>query len=437
MKERADGSWGVEIRNAGLDNGRLDLSLRVPRGASAGATARENKKEAERREAAVHLLVERGEWQLLRDLRAGKFQVVDLANAVRDGKLDALRRTGEGALTLGSMTARVMEEKEAAQEVGTVKHYRKVIRSLHAHFGPDADLRLIGTDEARGWLYGMKGKEPKPGAEDRRKRWAPNTQQGYHMVAAYVWRTAVHLELEAAERFQSRPRLTRNVWDNVAPAEQRTNRHSFLEPAEWMVLLERVANRPQAAFFALGCLTGLRVDEVLNLRTGIDVEWEGADPLIRIQPRDGEYAWRPKNDNSIREVPVTPAVRAILAAHAERYAGSRYFIVTSRGDRPMSYTNAVRWTSEWFRAAGFKYGREGEALTFHSLRHTFASWLVREGWSSTLVAKLMGNTSKEVERTYAHLAPKDTHRVMLTIDRLTEPGSSVESSGAPEPIPSK
>lgn len=437
MKERADGTWGVEIRNAGLDKGRMDISLRVPRRATAGASARENKREAERRESAVRLLVERGEWQLLRDLRAGKFGVVDLANAVRDGSLDGLRRTGEAPLSLGVMTDKVLEEKQATQEEGTIKHYEKVIRSLLHHYGADTDLRSIGSDEARGWLYGLKGKEPAPGAEDKRKRWSPNTQQGYHMVAAVVWRTAIRLELEASERLQARPRMTRSVWDSVGPAEQRTTRHSFLEPSEWGVLMERVGARPQTAFFALGCLAGLRIDEVLNLRTGIDVEWEGPDPLIRIQPRDGEWAWRPKNDNSVRDVPVTPALRAILAAHAARYAGARYFIRTDRADRPMGYTNAKRWTREWFEAAGFKYGREGESLTFHSLRHTFASWLVREGWSATLVAKLLGNTTREVERTYAHLSPKDTHRVMLTIDRLTGHGSSVGLSSGPEGEPSE
>lgn len=424
MKKRPGGWWGVELRAKGLEGGRLDLSLGVSVGASAGATARENRREAERRESALRLMVERGEWQLLRDLRARRFGAVDVANAVRDGTLDALRRTGEAPLVLGAMTERVLDEKRATQERGTIKHYEKVIRSLHRHFGEDADLSQVGTDHARAWLYA-----PRAGG----KPWAPNTQAGYHMVAAYVWRTAIHLELEASERLQARPRLTRNVWDQVAPAEQRTNRNSFLEPQEWRALLDRVTGRPMAAFFALGCLAGLRIDEVLNLRTGLDVAWAGDEALIRVQPRDGEYQWRPKNDNSIREIPVTPALAAVLAAHAERYAGARYFIRTDRADRPMSYTQAKRWTVEWFQAAGFRYGREGEALTYHSLRHTFASWLAREGWSSTLISRLMGNTSKEVERTYAHLAPKDTRRVMLTIDRLTGHGSAVESSGGPNP----
>ena len=94
MKVRASGVYGVEIRHRGLAGGRLDISLEVKQGATPGASAAENKREAKRREAAVHLMVERAEWQILRDLRAGAFSVADLANAVRDGTVDNLRRTG-------------------------------------------------------------------------------------------------------------------------------------------------------------------------------------------------------------------------------------------------------------------------------------------------------------------------------------------------------
>lgn len=404
--------FGVEIRNPGLNGKRLDLSLRVPNGASPGATARENRKEAERREAAVHLMVERGEWTLLADLRAGKFGVVDLANAVRDGRLDALRRFGEAPLTLGEMADRVRTEKAATKQRGTVDRYEFALRSLEQHFGRDTDLTAIGSDEAKGWLYGVKGSG---------RQWAPNTQAGAHMVASVVWRTAITLESERAERTQSRPRLSRSVWESVQPAERRKTRHAFLEPAEWTVLLERVRGRPQAAFFALGCLLGLRVDEVMHLRTGIDVDLSKG--LVKVQPREGEFAWRPKHDNSVRDIPVTPAAREILQHHAERYAGDRYFIVSAKGDRPISHTLAQRWTQEWFEAAGLKYGRAGEALTFHSLRHTLASWLVREGWSSSLVAKILGNTAHEVDRTYAHLNEVDTLKVILTVDRITNGGA--------------
>lgn len=419
MKKRPSGHWGIEVRNRALTGGRLDLSLGVPVGASPGASARENRREAERRESAVRLMVERGEWQILADVRSGKFPLVDLANAVRDGRVDDLRRVGDAPLTLGTTTDGVLEEKRATQEDGTVKHYEKVIRSLLAEWGADRDLTTITTDDARAWLYGPKGKPPKPGEPDRRKPWKANTQAGAHMVAGYVWRTAIARELESSERLQARPRITRNIWDAVEPAGQRTRRHSFLEPEEWRRVLEHSEGRPRAALLALLCLGGVRIQEALHLRTGLDLDLDAG--LVHIQPREGADAWKPKNDHSVRTLPIPRTLRSVLEEHARHgYAGERYFLHAAGRDRPMGYTTAKKWVQDGFEQAGLSYGREGEALTAHSLRHTFASWLVREGWSSTLVARWLGNTSREVERTYAHLVPTDLHKLGTALDALTD-----------------
>ncbi len=46
-----------------------------------------------------------------------------------------------------------------------------------------------------------------------------------------------------------------------------------------------------------------------------------------------------------------------------------------------------------------------QKLVFHSLRHTFASWLVMEGEDLYKVQKLMGHMSLDMVQRYAHLAP--------------------------------
>jgi len=47
-----------------------------------------------------------------------------------------------------------------------------------------------------------------------------------------------------------------------------------------------------------------------------------------------------------------------------------------------------------------------QKVVFHTLRHTFASWLVQEGEALYTVAKLMGHTSLEMTQRYSHLAPE-------------------------------
>ena len=55
--------------------------------------------------------------------------------------------------------------------------------------------------------------------------------------------------------------------------------------------------------------------------------------------------------------------------------------------------------------AGVRPAGLSEGLHFHSLRHTFASWLVQEGVSIYEVQKLIGHTSVAMTQIYSHLAP--------------------------------
>ena len=60
--------------------------------------------------------------------------------------------------------------------------------------------------------------------------------------------------------------------------------------------------------------------------------------------------------------------------------------------------------SDYRRAAGLQ-----EDVTFHSLRHTFATWLVQRGVSIFEVQKLLGHSDIKVTQIYSHLAASELH----------------------------
>ena len=53
---------------------------------------------------------------------------------------------------------------------------------------------------------------------------------------------------------------------------------------------------------------------------------------------------------------------------------------------------------------------------FHSLRHTFAPWLVKEGVSIYEVQKLPGHSSVAVTQVYSHLAASE---LQGTVNKLS------------------
>ena len=65
------------------------------------------------------------------------------------------------------------------------------------------------------------------------------------------------------------------------------------------------------------------------------------------------------------------------------------------------------------RSACRRVGLEG--VTFHTLRHTCASWLVMEGVPLFEVSTLLRHASIQMTEWYAHLAPDHLHDAVTSI----------------------
>jgi site-specific recombinase XerD len=50
------------------------------------------------------------------------------------------------------------------------------------------------------------------------------------------------------------------------------------------------------------------------------------------------------------------------------------------------------------------------ALHFHSLRHSFATWLIQDGVSIYAIKELLGHADVKTTQVYSHLAGSDLHR---------------------------
>ena len=383
-------------RHSRFKDGRLAISLRT-----------DDPDVATERYTVLTQLMDRGDWGVLEAIRSGDMHITDAQAALRDGDATKLRRMGSDSPRLGAAVDRFMRLKEATRSRATVNQYQIILRRLEGALGSAFSMEQLTVDEARAYLHG-----PKPDTGGR--PWAPATQSLNRVTMAALWAMVMDEEADLLARRNVQPAIRSNPWKGVDMPEIRPTRAVFLTPPEWMDLDRGMVGTPSRAMIAIAFLAGLRQGEILHLRPDVDVLLEGSDPLIRVQSRKDAHSWRPKTRRGERDVPITDSLVSIIGDHIRRgYAGERYLITSpSRGDRPISASTSVKWTREAFEDAGIKYGREGDGLTLHSGRHTYASWLAQNGVPLNVIATLLGDTTKIVEETYAHLIP-DTYRAAV------------------------
>lgn len=199
--------------------------------------------------------------------------------------------------------------------------------------------------------------------------------------------------------------------DEVSLPRPNNVRERYLKPAEARALLDELKRRSEQtwlmALIALHC--GLRFGEIARLRWG-DVR--PGDMLLYIAESKSGRA---------RHAVMTEEVAAALASLP--HGAETDLIFPARGGGVM--TQVSKAFSRAVDAVGLN--DTGEVITqtdgtqervkihdarqrvvFHSLRHTYASWLAKGGQGQLVIADRLGHHSLEMTRRYTHLM--DTSR---------------------------
>lgn len=111
-----------------------------------------------------------------------------------------------------------------------------------------------------------------------------------------------------------------------------------------------------------------------------------------------------------RVIPMTEVLKAIFLERRAS-ASKECALVFPYEGRRMNDDHLSKWFKRTLRKSGLD-----ERLHFHSLRHTFASWLVQGGASLYEVQRLLGHSNSQTTMIYAHLQPETMHQTVNKID---------------------
>jgi integrase len=176
---------------------------------------------------------------------------------------------------------------------------------------------------------------------------------------------------------------------------------AYFTKDDFKALLASVEDNDSKDLYICAVSTGMRQGELSAL------EWTSVDFVRKAIFVQNTETFTTKTKRN-RVVPMSEQLSKVLAVRKESATGALVF-----------HKNGRRLTKD-VMSKGFKaYVRKAELsekLHFHSLRHTFATWLVQEGVSIYEVQKLLGHSSIGMTQKYAHLAGGELHSAVNKLE---------------------
>ena len=324
----------------------------------------------------VYFTDERGKRQKISTRHTLK---TDALKFLQTFKTDTNRtRRARKTLLLSEFNSNFLSFAEGNFSQGTVGIYRSALRKLLSIVG---DIPIVSLSPQHFDNYKV----------ERLKTISP--------ISVNIELRTLRAALNTALRWEL---IERNPFSRLKFASVPETAPVFFSREDFQKLLSFIKEGWLREVMIFAVLTGMRRGEITNLR------WQDVDLSRKLLTIQSNPTFKTKNGKS-RTIPLNEtAIYIISAKHGKDT--SKY--VFNLNDKKIS----EGWLTHAFKKAVYDARLHDDRLHFHSLRHTFASWLVQDGVSIYAVKELLGHSDVKTTQVYSHLQSEQLHS---TVNRIS------------------
>lgn len=219
------------------------------------------------------------------------------------------------------------------------------------------------------------------------------------------------------------------------PKMNNTTKHRVLTAEEQEIFLRTAKKQKYSFAYELALSTGMRSGEVRGLRWG-DVDFDKRVIHVTgtlVQNRYGFYRDLPKTTSSYRDIPMLDNVYQILKKCQEEQSerkillgsdwraaeGFEDLVITTDMGAPLGKAYLNNGIKTIIKRIEAETGEPFEYITFHGLRHTFATRCIENGMEPQVLKAIMGHSKLSMTMDlYAHVLPDAKSKEMEKIAGL-------------------
>lgn len=157
------------------------------------------------------------------------------------------------------------------------------------------------------------------------------------------------------------------------------------------------------------------IDVKQTLKTYSDIKADGTRTLVT-------DLQTPKSKHSIRQVPIPDNLIGILEQQRTATKQKALSLGISFNDEVFVFTNSrLKYLDARALLRSYKHMLNRNNIRerdFHSLRHTYATQLIRRGVSIEVIAELLGHSSTEITKIYAHILDDDKQKAVNKLNDI-------------------